>query len=106
VDFVGGEPVEVLVAGMSTVRPGVSSQLDRGRPWVVVADRVPAATRAELDAAGAGRLDRRGHLKFHHDGVLIDADITPVPTMPTGRATRPLAEPVARGILDGNVTTA
>ena len=98
VDFVGGAPVDVLVAGMNTVRPGVSSRLNSGRPLIVVADRVPAAMRAELDATGAGWLDRRGHLKFHHDGVWIDTDIPPAPTMPTGQATNPLAGPVARGI--------
>ncbi len=98
VDLVGGEPVDVLVAGMNTVRPGVSSRLASGRPLVVVADRVPAAMRAELDAAGAGWLDRRGHLKFHHGGVWIDTDIPPAPTMPNGQATDPLAGPVARGI--------
>lgn len=98
VDFVGGEPVDVLVAGMNTVRPGVSSRLDSGRPLIVVADRVPAAMRAELDAAGAGWLDRRGHLKFHHDGVWIDTDIPPAPTTPHGQATNPLAGPVARSI--------
>lgn len=98
VDFVGGEPVDVLVAGMNTVRPGVSSRLDSGRPLIVVADRVPAAMRAELDAAGAGWLDRRGHLKFHHDGVWIDTDIPPSPTTPPGQATNPLAGPVARSI--------
>lgn len=98
VDFVGGEPVDVLVAGMSTVRPGVSSRLESGRPLVVVADRVPAAMRAELDAAGAGWLDRRGHLKFHHGGVWIDSDIPPAPTTSRGQTTDPLAGPVARGI--------
>jgi len=98
VDFVGGAPVDVAVMGMNTVRPGVSSRLDSGRPLVVVADRVPAATRAELDAAGAGWLDRRGHLKFHHGGVWIDSDIPPAPTTPKGQATDPLAGPVARSI--------
>lgn len=98
VDFVGGAPVDVLVAGMNTVRPGVSSRLDSGRPLVVVADRVPAAMRAELDAAGAGWLDRRGHLKFHHGGVWIDTDIPPAPTTPRGQTTDPLGGPVARGI--------
>lgn len=98
VDFGGGEPVDVLVAGMNTVRPGVSSRLDSGRPLIVVADRVPAAMRAELDAAGAGWLDRRGHLKFHHGGVWIDSDIPAAPTTPLGQTTDPLAGPVARGI--------
>ncbi len=98
VDFVGGEPVDVLVAGMHTVRPGVSSRLESGRPLVVVAHRVPAAMREELDVAGVGWLDRRGHLKFHHGGVWIDADIPPAPTAPLGQATNPLAGPVARGI--------
>jgi len=97
VDFVGGEPVDVLVAGMNTVRPGVSSRLESGRPLIVVADRVPVAMRAELDAAGAGWLDRRGHLKFHHAGVWIDSDIPPAPTT-KGQATNPLIGPVARGI--------
>lgn len=98
VDFVGGAPVDVLVAGVSTVRPGVSSRLDSGRPLIVVADRVPAAMRAELDAAGVGWLDRRGHLKFHHGGVWIDTDIPPARTTPRGRTTDPLAGPVARSI--------
>lgn len=98
VDFVGGGPVDVLVAGMNTVRPGVSSRLESRRPLVVVADRVPAAMRAELDAAGAGWLDRRGHLKFHHGGVWIDSDIPPAPTLPKGQATKPLVGPVARGV--------
>lgn len=96
--FAGGEPVDVLVTGMNTVRPGVSSRLDRGRPLIVVADRVPAAMRAELDAAGAGWLDRRGHLKFHHNGVWIDTDIPPAPTTPQRHASDPLGGPVARGI--------
>jgi len=98
VDFVGSAPVDVVVTGMNTVRPGVSSRLDSGRPLVVVADRVPAAMRSELDVAGAGWLDRRGHLKFHHGGVWIDADIPSVPTTPRGQKTDPLAGPVARGI--------
>lgn len=98
VDFVGAGPVDVLVAGMNTVRPGVSSRLESGRPLVVVADRVPAAMRAELDAAGVGWLDRRGHLKFHHAGVWIDTDVPPAPTTPRGQRTDPLAGPVARGI--------
>src|SRR4051812_34169795 len=82
VDFIGGGPVDVAVMGMNTVRPGVSSRLESGRPLVVVADRVPAAMRAELDAAGAGWLDRRGHLKFHHGGVWIDSDIPRAQTPP------------------------
>lgn len=98
VDFAGDERVDVLVVGMNTVRPGVSSRLDSGRPLIVVADRVPAAMRAELDAAGAGWLDRRGHLKFHHAGMWIDTDIPPAPTTPRGQTTNPLAGPVARGI--------
>ncbi|MDQ1425174.1 MAG: hypothetical protein QOD72_2672 [Acidimicrobiaceae bacterium] len=98
VDFGGGDPVDVLVAGMNTVRPGVSSRLESGRPLIVVADRVPAAMRAELDAADAGWLDRRGHLKFHHDGVWIDTDIPADPTTPHGQPTNPLAGPVARSI--------
>ena len=59
VDFLGSAPVDVVGTGMNTVRPGVSSRLDGGRPLVVVADRVPAAMRSELDVAGAGWLDRR-----------------------------------------------
>lgn len=98
VDFAGGEPVDVLVTGMNTVRPGVSSRLDGGRPLIVVADRVPAAMRAELDAAGAGWLDRRGHLKFHHNGVWIDSDIPPALTTPHRHASDPLGGPVVRGI--------
>ena len=98
VDFGGGEPVDVLVVGMNTVRPGVSSRLESGRPLIVVADRVPAAMRAELDAADAGWLDRRGHLKFHHDGVWIDTEIPPAPTTPHGQTRNPLAGPVARSI--------
>jgi hypothetical protein len=98
VDFTGGDPIDVLVAGMNTARPGVSSRLDSGRPLIVVADRVPAAMRAELDAAGAGWLDRRGHLKFHHGGVWIDSDIPPAPTTAPGQTKDPLRGPVARGI--------
>ena len=84
--------------GMNTVRPGVSSRLESGRPVVVVADRVPAAMRAELDAAGAGWLGRRGHLKFHHGGVWIDSDIAPAPRTPIGQTADPMAGPVARSI--------
>ena len=42
---------------------------------VVVADQISAAIRAELDGAGIGWLDRRGHLKLVAPGLHIDADI-------------------------------
>lgn len=98
VEFGEEAPVDIRIASMNTVRPGVGARIGSGRPLIVVADRVPAASRAELNAAGAGWLDRRGHLKFHHGGVWIDSDIPPAPTTPPGQTSDPLGGPVARGI--------
>lgn len=98
VEFDGGHEVEVGVHATHTVRAGAAVRLAGGSPLIVVADRVPASQRAELDRAGVGWLDRRGHLRFRHGPVLIDADVpADVRSAPSGRRS-PLGGPVALGV--------
>jgi DNA-binding transcriptional ArsR family regulator len=53
----------------------------RARPdvlHVLVADRIPEASREELRRHGWGWLDLRGHLHLAGHGVLVDIDVPPV----------------------------
>ncbi len=45
---------------------------------VLVADRISAAARAELNRRGWGWLDLRGHLHIAGHGVFIDAEVPPI----------------------------
>ena len=52
-----------------------SSSLASGAIAVVVADRITAAARDELNRAGWSWLDRRGHLRLRGPGLLVDSDV-------------------------------
>jgi len=58
---------------------------------VVIAEKIPAAARDVLTRAGVGWFDRRGHLRVHAGGLLIDADVPAAPAnappvaFPSGR---------------------
>ena len=68
---------------IAVARPGWARALAATTPeddalHVVVGDLIPQPTRAVLDEAGWGWLDRRGHLKLHHNEVWIDTSIAAV----------------------------
>ncbi|MCZ7525602.1 MAG: transcriptional regulator [Acidimicrobiia bacterium] len=81
-----GEAVAVEVKAGASPTPGQieravgASRRGRADACVYVADRLSAAARRELDAAGWGWLDRRGHLKLQvpDRAVVIDADVPAV----------------------------
>jgi hypothetical protein len=58
---------------------------------VVIAEKIPGPARDVLTEAGVGWFDRRGHLRVHASGLLIDADVRAAPAavpsagFPTGR---------------------
>jgi len=98
VQFANGDSVDVFVEGLSTVRPGIVDRLSSERPMVVVAERVPELMRTELDRAGVGWLDRRGHLKFRHGGVWLDTDVPSTLGVAAVAAANPLGGPVAKEV--------
>jgi hypothetical protein len=79
----GGQRVLVQIKTMSAPTPAQVSHLVadeelRARPdalHVVAADRIPAATRAELRRHGWGWLDLRGHLHLAWPGLFVDAEV-------------------------------
>ncbi len=79
--------IEVMTAAVPT-----SGQLRRALEnagdghVVVVADQLSGPLRSEIEAAGAGWLDRRGHLKLVAPGLWIDAEIPPSPRREGGPA--------------------
>jgi hypothetical protein len=87
-----GRHVLVELKRISTPTPAQVSRLvadgeRRGHPdalYVLVADRISEAVRAELRSHGWGWLDLRGHLHLAGHGVFVDADVPPV----KGRADR------------------
>jgi hypothetical protein len=76
-----GASVRVEVKGMALASAERVRELSRrtraGVSIVVVADQIPAAIREQLNGAGIGWFDRRGHLRLVADGVFIDADVAP-----------------------------
>jgi hypothetical protein len=98
---IAGRRVRLETVGTSVARPGWARGL--GAPpsrvlGVVVADQVPAPTRAVLDDLGWGWLDRRGHIKLRRGQLWIDADVPPNPRVLARAAQVPLAGPVAFGV--------
>lgn len=88
------QPVLIVRA---VVTPAIAASLVRARrrrPTVVVADRVSSGARDVLRKAGAGWLDRRGHVRVWAPGVRIET-----PTAPLG----PHVPEDARGRLWGPV---
>jgi hypothetical protein len=92
-----GEPVVVRPAARSVLSAGRALDVARtvgadgpGVP-VVIAEKIPGPARDVLTRAGIGWFDRRGHLRVHASGLLIDADVRPAlaaaPSrgFPTGR---------------------
>jgi len=87
-----GRQVLVELKRVSTPSPLQVSRLvadgeRRGHPdalYVLVANRIPEAARAELRSHGWGWLDLRGHVHLVGHGVFVDADVPPV----QGRADR------------------
>lgn len=92
-----GEPVLVQPAARSVLSAGRAADVARtlaadgpGVP-VVIAEKIPGPARDVLTRAGIGWFDRRGHLRVHATGLLIDADVQPAraaapsPGYPTGR---------------------
>ena len=84
-----GLEVSVGDGAVVLVRPVTRSVLSAGRAQdvaravadegpgvpVVIAEKIPAAARDVLTSAGVGWFDRRGHLRVHAAGLLIDADV-------------------------------
>lgn len=96
-----GHPVDLAVTGVSVARPGTAKRTTTaGQPTqtVIVADAVPGAQRRELDRAGIGWLDRRGHLKLRAPGVFIDADVPGSPGVRSSLRRDPLGGPVALAV--------
>ena len=60
---------------------------------VVVADQIPMPLRQELNAAGIGWLDRRGHLRLVGRGLFVDADVPAYepPSSMVGRSQAPIS---------------
>lgn len=92
-----GEPVLVRPVARSVLSAGRAADVARtvgadgpGAP-VMIADRIPGPARDVLTRAGIGWFDRRGHLRVHASGLLIDADVRPTRAaapsrdFPTGR---------------------
>ncbi len=52
---------------------------------LLVADRISAPARDELNSSGIGWLDRRGHIRMRAPGLVIDADVPPLLSEPTDR---------------------
>lgn len=53
------------------------AQLNEGELPIVIADQIAERFRAELNDAGIGWFDRRGHLRLVADGLFVDADVPP-----------------------------
>ena len=77
----GADPLRVTIMGGSTVTAPIDRFLSRSHtPALVVGDLITAAARTDLDRAGIGWLDRRGHAKFVVPGTIhIDTDLAPMP---------------------------
>ncbi len=92
-----GEPVVVRPAARSVLSAGRAADVARtvGRDGpgvpVVIAEKIPGPARDVLTRAGIGWFDRRGHLRIHASGLLVDADVRPIRAAapsrgyPTGR---------------------
>ena len=73
--------------------PEVASLTARHQPAhypVLVADRLAPASRRELNEAGWGWLDRRGHLRLRTGGLIVDTEVPGVE--PSGDRSRPILE--------------
>lgn len=89
----------------AAVRALVEAEGAEGEVPVVVADRVSAQLAALLQDIGAGWLDRRGHLRLAHAGVLIDTDVpsllppSPVRSIPNDPCATSVGREVALELL-------
>lgn len=86
-----GAPVLVQPAARSVLSAGRALDVARtvgndgpGVP-VVIAEKIPGPARDVLTQAGIGWFDRRGHLRIHASGLLIDADVRPAPAAAPSR---------------------
>lgn len=88
--------LEIKAASVLTVDRirAIANSVGSGTSVVVVADRISFAIRSDLNGAGVGWFDRRGHLRLVADGVFIDTDVQPDLRPET---TRPSSGPVIRG---------
>jgi DNA-binding transcriptional ArsR family regulator len=73
------------VAGRAHPTPAEAAEIG-GSADLVVADRLSAAARTRLNDAGVGWLDRRGHLRLHRPGLIIDAAVPPLVAAPVRRS--------------------
>lgn len=93
----GRKPLRVTVKAMAIPSADRVRDLADRRPndavAVIVADQIPAPIRAELNEAGVGWLDRRGHLRLVAPGVHIDADVPRLER--AGSSERSDREPIA-----------
>lgn len=87
-DLVNGDRARFTVSTLRDPRPGS----------VVVADRIVAGDRRRLDQLGANWLDLRGHLKFRHGPMWIDADVPSAPPIRASMGVDPLGGPVVAGV--------
>jgi hypothetical protein len=76
--------IEVVAAAYATsarVRELIDTAASTTRAVrVLVSDRITADARAQLEQAGWGYLDRRGHLRLPASGLLIDTDVRSMET--------------------------
>lgn len=77
----GAESLQVMIMGASTITAPVDRFASRRhRPVLVVGDLITAEARTDLDQAGVGWLDRRGHAKFVVPrNIHIDTDLDAMP---------------------------
>jgi len=80
----------VLSAGRAADVAHSVAEQGAGAP-VIIADKIPGPAREVLTKAGVGWFDRRGHVRVHAAGLLIDAEVAVAPakapraTFPSGR---------------------
>ncbi|MHB8463279.1 MAG: helix-turn-helix domain-containing protein [Acidimicrobiales bacterium] len=84
----GGRRLRVAAAAHPT--PAEAEAIGRSADFVV-ADRLSAAARARLNDARVGWLDRRGHLRVHVPGLIVDSDV-PRLVPPQSRRSETLGE--------------
>ncbi len=94
VRLVDGSTMAFEVQSLVAPSPSeVAKLVTRVRPVrdpVLVADRLVTASRAVLNEAGWGWLDRRGHLRLRAGGLVVDADVPGVE--PAAGRSRPVLE--------------
>lgn len=83
----------------TTVRALIEARDGQAGISVLIADRVSTHLAEMLQNAGVGWLDRRGHLRLVHGGVVIDTDVAPLRAPPSSALPKDAcATPVGREV--------